>query len=320
MDLSSLTLSQLRYLVALDERRSFREAAHKVHVSQPALSMQIRKLEGILGEPLFDRSRQPIVPTQTGERVLAQARRVLHEAARIEEVLRPDTLRGRYRLGIIPTLADSLLPRLLPRFARDYPEVDLRVIEMKTDELIDGLLRDAVDGGLAATPVGAPGVKERRIYDEPFCAYLSEGHPLSRRRSLRQADLYEEPVWLLSEGHCARTQALHLCRVHRPNATGPAGTASFEGGSFSTLMSLVDAGLGLTIIPELTARNLSPARRKARVRPFVRPHPSREISLLHARTHLHAAIADALVETARAVVPAELVSPAPARRETLAPV
>jgi len=309
MDLSPLTLTHLRYLVAIDATRSFRAAADECHVSQPTLSTQLQKAEEILGARLFDRSRQPVVPTEIGARVAAQARVILRETKRLEEMARPGALEGTFRLGIIPTLASSLVPLLLPRFAKQHPRVELVLEEVQTDRLVARLHDDSLDGGLAATPLGAPMVLERPVCREPLWIYLSPHHPLTRRARIRQSELADECVWLMPEGHCFRTQVLHLCNLHK-RGQRPAEGASirFESGSFETLIRLVDAGLGLTILPDLVVRALPPATRRARVRPFEGVTPVREISLVRIREHLRRAVADAVVDALVATLPDDVLS------------
>ena len=308
-----MTLAQLRYLVAVDNERSFREAAARCFVTQPALSMQIQKLEEELGVRVFDRSRQPVVPTELGERVLAQARAVLREAERMSDVVAESAgpLSGRYRLGILPTLAPTLLPLFVPAFARRHPLVELVIEEVQTDPMLERLRADSLDGGLAATPLGAPQIEERPIYREPLFVYVSPKHPLARKRRVEQSALAGEPVWIMAEGHCFRDQVLQLCGEPRSVVSGTGGAVRFASGSFETLVRMVDQGFGVTVLPELVVRTLPPAKRRSRVRPFAAPVPTREVSFLHHRRHLRRAIADALIDAVRAAVPAQTASGAP---------
>ena len=308
MDLSALTLTHLRYLVAIDTARSFRAAADACHVSQPTLSTQLQRAEELFGARLFDRSRQPVLPTEIGVRVVAQARVILRETKRLGEVARPGALGGTFRLGVIPTLASSLVPLLLPRFAKRHPQVELVLEEVQTDRMIARLHDDSLDGGFAATPLGAPMVAERPVCREPLWIYLSPHHPLTRRARIRQSELADECVWLMPEGHCFRTQVLHLCNLRRSSQRPAAGaTVRFESGSFETLVRLVDAGLGMTILPELVVRALPPATRRARVRPFEGVTPVREVSFVRIREHLRSGVADAIVNALLEALPQDLV-------------
>lgn len=295
MDLANVTLTQLRYVVAVDRFRSFRLAAEHCHVSQPALSMQIGKLEELLGLTVFDRSRQPVVPTERGAPVVAQARTVLREMERLADVTSAGReVSGRYRLGVIPSLSPTLVPRFLPTFSERFPRVELIVEEVQTDTMVGRLQDDSLDGGIAVTPLGVPGLYEQELFREPLLAYFPPKHPLAKRARVRQSDLLGEQLWLMSEGHCFRTQVLKLCRAdRRGESPGP----RFESGSFETLVRLVDAGQGVTVLPELVAQGLPAAQQRRQVRPFSPPVPVRQVSFIHMREHLHRAIADALVAT-----------------------
>lgn len=308
MDLSALTIQQLRYVVAVDRHRSFREAARACHVSQPALSTQIKKVEEMLSFTIFDRSRQPVSTTELGSAVVAHARLVLDQIEHFAEIVTDGRTQvaGPYRLGILPTLASTLLPRLLPRFVRAYPKVELELAELQTDVLVRRLRDGSIDGGIAITPLDVPGVHERAICHEALLAYLPPRHPLLDKDRLRQAALVDEHVWLLSEGHCFRTQALHLCSVDRRRSDPDVPNIVFDAGSFDTLMNLVDAGLGATVIPELLALSLPPARLRAQIRRFSDPQPMREISFLVTREHLRRSVTDALFETLQSGMPREV--------------
>ncbi|MEW6270730.1 MAG: LysR substrate-binding domain-containing protein [Thermodesulfobacteriota bacterium] len=320
--LSGMTLTQLAYLVAVDRCRSFREAASACHVTQPALSQQVQKIEDQLGLRIFDRSRQPVVPTEPGTRVLAQARVILREAERMADVLGElaGEIAGPYRLGIIPTLAPTLLPLFVPGFARRHPRVELVVEELQTAAMLARLADDTLDGGLASTPLAAPGIHERPLYREPFHVYLSSGHRLARRPRVAQAELASEDVWIMAEGHCFREQVLQLCGAGRSVRHQSGGTVRFESGNFETLVRLVDAGFGMTVLPDMVIRTLPAARRRSRVRPFAPPVPTREVSFVHSRDHLRRAIADALVAEIRDALPAPLVAAARREQRVLSPL
>jgi len=318
MDLSALTIQQLRYVVAVDRHRSFRDAALASHVSQPALSMQIKKLEELLDVCVFDRSKQPVIVTEKGGRVVAQAKLALEHFERIGSAAgREKELSGTFRLGIIPTLLPTLVPLFLTQFTRAHPRIDLEIVEAKTTTLLRSLREGAIDGGLAATPLDVAGVHERVICHEGFFAYLPEGHALLSRGRIHQSDLIEEHVWLLSEGHCFRTQVLHLCSADRRHGGRQ---CSVQCESFETLIGIVDSGFGVTIVPELVVRALPAARQAAHVRPFAIPEPVREISFLHAREQERLQAADALVESLRSALPPDLVGRKPRRNSVLKPV
>jgi LysR family hydrogen peroxide-inducible transcriptional activator len=310
VNLSALTIQQLRYVVAVDRHRSFRDAAAACHVSQPALSTQLKKVEEMFGTTLFDRARQPIVPTERGAQVVAQARIALEHVDRIGALLsigtRGEELAGAYRLGVIPTLAATFVPLFLLRFARSFPRVELSIEETTTDVLLRRLRDGSLDGGLAATPLDIPGIHEQIVCHEAFYVYLPPGHPLAGEREVHQADLVGEHVWLLSEGHCFRTQALHLCSADRRGDEENEVRVRFDAGSFDTLIRLVDSGFGVTLLPELSVRSMPAAQQAAQVRPFAAPSPVRQVSFLHGREHARKEVADALFQVLRDGVPADL--------------
>lgn len=312
-----ITLTQMEYLLAVAELGSFGKAAERCHVSQPALSMQVQKAEDLLGVLVLDRSRKPVVPTDVGEKVIAQIRAVLREAGRIDDVLSESRgeVAGPYRLGIIPTLAPYVLPRFLPRFARAYPKVELEIQELQTERILHALAADRLDGGLAVTPLDVPGLTERALFYEPFEVFISPKHKLSAKKSIAEADLHNDEVWIMPEGHCFRSQVLQLCRA---SGSGK-GPIRFESGSIETLMKLVEQNFGITVVPHLAVADLPAAKRRRYVRPFAGGAPVREVSLLLGRAYLRRAIANALCETIRASMPAELLSEAAAAK-VVAPI
>ncbi len=311
-----VTLTQLAYAVALDTHRHFGAAAAACGVTQPTLSVQLRKLERALGAPLFDRSRTPVVPTDAGRRVLGQARAVLREAdALAAEAERPgEAITGELRLGVIPTLAPYLLPPALPALRRRHPGLALVVEERLTDDVLDGVRRGALDAGLVASEVSDPALTTRPLFREPFVAYVGAGHRLAGRAELRPADLAPDDVWLLGDGHCLRTQAEQLCR--RRGGWGARGDAPaavrFEGGNLETLARLVEQGEGMTLLPAMAAAALRTDAQRALVRPFAAPAPAREVRLVQhreraRRERLVAAALDVLL----APVPALLAAGVP---------
>jgi LysR family hydrogen peroxide-inducible transcriptional activator len=322
MNLSALTVQQLRYLVALDSHRNFGDAAAASRVSQPALSSQVKKVEDLLGLCMFDRSRQPIVPTERGAKVLLQARRALEQFDRIGEIASETAdLAGTYRLGVIPTLASTFLPLFVPTFVRMHPRVSLEIVETKTETMIRALREGSLDSGLAAIPLGLSGVGEHVVCHEALYAYLPAGHALCERASIRQADLLDEHLWLLGEGHCFRTQVLALCSADRGCRGAGSAKVEFEAGSFETLVALVDAGLGATVLPELFVRKLTPLQRAEQVRPFLAPEPVREIGFLYAREHLRWTVFAELLRVIQGSIPDELIEPRPtAIRQVLSPM
>jgi LysR family transcriptional regulator, hydrogen peroxide-inducible genes activator len=272
-----MNLEQLRYAVAVDTYRHFGRAAEQCYVTQPTLSMMIKKLEGELGVAIFDRSRQPIVPTREGAEILTRARLVLAEVSRLQGYARElhNDMSGELRLAIIPTLAPYLLPRFLRRFTGDFPELRVFIREMITDEIISALHRGETDIGLLATPLGDQRLVEHPLFQEEFLAYVSPGEPSSFKRYILPTDIDPNRLWLLEEGHCLRNQVLNLCELRK----GKGGNLQYEAGSIETLIHLVDRESGVTIIPRLAQVALTPAQ-KRRVRHFADPKPVRLISLV----------------------------------------
>jgi LysR family hydrogen peroxide-inducible transcriptional activator len=321
MNLSSLTIQQLRYLVAVDRYRSFGEAAVACHVSQPALSMQVKRLEEILGICVFDRTKHPIVVADKAGPVLLQARLALDHFDRIGLLVERETeLAGTFRLGIIPTLVPTFVPLLVPQITRAHPQLDLEIVELRTADLMRSLREGALDAGVAATPLGIRALHERVICHEAFYVYLPDGHALAAKGRIHQADLVDQHVWLLSEGHCFRAQALHLCSVDRQKVSGSGSSVRFDGGSFETLAAVVDSGVGITILPELTVRLLSVERQATQVRPFVAPEPVRQISLIYAREQARAELTEAIFQALCAPLPPDVVARDPAEASIVPPV
>jgi len=295
MDLSQVTLSQMRYAVAVAEAANFRAAATHCAVSQSGLSMQIQKLEELLETVLFDRSKKPVLVTDAGKRALSQMRQILQETERLGQLVSEETEpAGRYRLAIIPTLSTTVVPLFLGAFLKNYPRVELVIEEMKTEDMIRCLRDDTIDAGIAATPLHVHGLDETVLGVESMVAYLPPRDPLLKRKTLREEHLRERELWVMPEGHCFRTQVLSYCARDAELNRGP---VHFESGSFQTLIRLVDEGLGATILPALVAAELPAARRRAQVRTFAGSPPLREIGLVRAREDLRAKVTDALRQT-----------------------
>jgi LysR family transcriptional regulator, hydrogen peroxide-inducible genes activator len=273
-----MTLTQLQYIVAVDTYRNFVKAAESCHVTQPTLSMQIQKLEDTLGVQLFDRNKQPVIPTQLGEAIIKQARIALNESEKIQEIIlnMKDSVQGHLRLGIIPTLAPYLLPVFVPHFMSKYKDVHLTIVEKTTQELVDLLKSELIDCALMASPVGHDDFYEKPLFYETFLAYLHPKHPLFKKSKLDLTSLKGLEVWLLNEGHCLRNQIISLCKdkTHLPSG----GRINYETGSLETLIKMVDKEGGLTILPELATKDLG-KKQQLKLRPFSGDQPSREIGL-----------------------------------------
>jgi LysR family transcriptional regulator, hydrogen peroxide-inducible genes activator len=301
-----MTLKQMICVVALDRHRHFGRAAEACFLTQPALSMQLRKLERELGVELFDRSRTPVRPTDVGAEVVEQARRVVDEVERVREIAADAAgggeARGELRLGVIPTIAPYLLPPLLARLRDAHPEVRLQVEEAQTEEVLDRLLRGDLDAGLVATPAGRRGVVEVPLFRERFVAYVARGHRFHRRKRIRVEELRAADVWLLNQGHCFRDQVVSLCGSRSPSEQGIVAGVRFESGNLETLRRMVDHGGGMTLLPELALDGMGREALR-QIRPFREPAPGRDVRLIHGRAYLKRRMIEALLGELRRAGP-----------------
>ena len=292
----NFSLVQLEYIVALDTHRHFVKAAEHCSVTQPTLSMQIKKMEDILGVVIFDRSKQPLIPTDAGRQIIAQARKVLDDAKAIPEIVSSyqETVAGSLRLGIIPTLSPYLLPRFIGEFTRQFPLVDLHVHELMTSRVVEGLQRDQLDAGIIVTPLEENGIEERPLFYEEIRAYLDPNHENSGSREISVDSLQKERLWMLTEGNCFREQVLNICAMQKKGEAAQG--FSFESGSLETLRRLVDAEGGATLLPELAAIDL-PESRKKQLRSIGPERTFREVSLVFSRSFSKQRLLSLLEET-----------------------
>lgn len=322
MDLSQVTLTQMRYALAVADARNFRVAAETCNVSQSGLSMQLAKLEELLEVSLFDRSRKPILVTDAGRRALQQMAAIIRETERLGQIVaEEDEPNGPFRLGVIPTLSSSVVPLFLADFVRQYPNVELTLEELKTDEIVARLNADKLDAGILATPLHEPGINETPLALEAFFAYLPPGDPLLKKQKVNQSELQARQLWVMPEGHCFRTQVLSYCRSgqSQKQVERVSSPVHFESGSFQTLISLVDDGMGATVLPALVARRLPENKRKAQLRPLTGPSPVREIGLVRSRKDLRSRVNEALVQVVKKRLD-EVLEPAPKKSEIIEPL
>ena len=301
------TITQLEYAVALDQCRHFGRAAAMANVSQPTLSAQLQKLEDELGAPLFDRRKQPILPTEEGKALIEQARVVLNEVRRLEAMAdrESDDLAGEFYLGIIPTVAPYLLPLFLERFTRSYPRVELYVEELPTDRIIDQLDRDTLHAGIVATPLGLTRVEEEPLYYETLQVYVGRRHRLASEKRVSRRMLKPEGLWLLSEEHCLREQVIVACGSGDQRGCFP--SVHLKGGSLETVVELVSCCQGYTVLPSMAADAMSRHGLEGAIIDFSSPVPAREVSLVHRRGYLKRSIERALRSTIDACLPPGLV-------------
>ncbi len=299
-----MTLVQLEYIVAVDTYRSFVTAAEKSFVTQPTLSMQIQKLEDSLGAKLFDRSKQPVVPTEIGVLVIEQARNTLAEAAKLQELVdsHKKELAGELRVGVIPTIAPYLLPKVVAQFTEKYDKVQLSIWEYTTEQIIQKLKSGLLDCGILSTPLEDRSLNEKPLFYEDFVVYASSDQGILKKKKINAPDLNDEDIWLLNEGHCMRNQILSLCSRKKQE-----GNRRFEynTGSIETLKRMVDINDGITILPELCLADFSEDQH-LRVRRFNSPVPAREISIVTHRNFLKRNIINALQAEITASIPQEM--------------
>lgn len=277
------SLTQLKYIVAVDEHRHFGMASKAENVSQPSLSQQIQKAEEELGTVIFDRAAKPIRVTEAGERIIRQARLILTEHQHLLDLgqQKSGEISGHLKIGIIPTLSPYLLPLFLPSLAKKYPLIQLEISELQTQAIVKLLHEERLDVGLLATPLHEKGLHEIPLFYEPFMVYHSAKHPNFKKQSVSLKDLKEERAWVLADGHCFGDQMMNYCSVNRNSPVLP--NVQFQGGSFETLQHLVDGSESYTLFPQLFVDRLSRSVREHQVKTFKAPSPSREVSLVYKR-------------------------------------
>ncbi|MET3500960.1 LysR substrate-binding domain-containing protein [Mucilaginibacter sp. P25] len=302
-----MTITQLEYIVAVDTYRSFVLAAEKCFVTQPTLSMQVQKLEDTLGVKIFDRSKQPVVPTEIGIEIITQARVMLSESEKIKEIIsdRQKELSGELRVGIIPTVSPYILPKIIHGFIEKYPQVKLIVWEQTTEEIIQQLKLGMLDCGILSTPLHENNLTEIPVFYENFVAYVSKNSKLSKKKNIVPDDIDMEEIWILNEGHCMREQVLNICQ--RRKSTRGFQHFEYNTGSVETLKRMVDQNNGATILPELALSELS-EKQLDKVRYFKSPEPAREVSIVIQRNFLKRRMIEALKAEILEFVPKRMKS------------
>jgi LysR family transcriptional regulator, hydrogen peroxide-inducible genes activator len=296
----SMTLIQLEYIVALDTHRHFVLASEKCFVTQPTLSMQIQKLEEELGVKIFDRTKQPVIPTEIGASIIAQARVVLREAMAVRQLIaeQKDTMTGEIRIGIIPTLAPYLLPSLFKNIREKYPQVNLVVKEIITEEVVRELKSNRLDCGLVVTPLNDASINEHVLFYEELFVYVSKRNALHDKKYVLPTEIDPNQLWLLEEGHCFRSQILNLCELKKHSELH----FKYETGNIETLKRMVDKSDGITILPELAIMEFSASQLKL-VKRLKEPSPAREVSLVTHRNHVKTKLIQTLKEEILMLVP-----------------
>lgn len=287
-----MTITQLKYVLAVAEHQNFTKAAEKCFVTQPTLSMQIHKLEDQLAIQIFDRSKKPIELTEVGRKIVNQAKNIVNEADRITDIVdqQKGFIGGEFKLGIIPTVMPTLLPMFLKSFIKRYPKIKLKIEELNTDEIIQRINDGHLDAAIAATPLKNEQIKERVLFYEPFVGYIPSNHRLTSKKTIEVSDLDINDMLLLEDGHCFRDGVLNLCNAKK---TKDLNEFQLESGSFEMLVKLTNEGMGMTLLPYLHTLDLK-EKEQEKLHYFSEPSPAREVSLIYHKSELKIQIIDAL--------------------------
>lgn len=299
-----MTITQLEYVVAVATYKSFVTAAEKSFVTQPTLSMQIHKLEEELSVRIFDRNKHPIACTEAGEEIVKQAKVILSEAGKIQDIVERKLGRvaGTFRLAIIPTLAPYILPKMLENHSHLHPDLRLLVSEMQTDEIIQRLKDDELDAALLSTPLENQRIKEHPLFYEPLVAYLGDDEKAAlSKRMIEPEDINLNRIWMLNEGNCLRNQVINLCSEHVADLQKNR-PYRYESGNVETLRKMVDANGGVTIIPELATFEFGEDQME-KVRYFKGEQPVREISLVTNDHFVRVSVLESLMQEILKIVP-----------------
>ena len=293
-----MTLSQLKYTLAVAEEGNFTQAAEKCFVTQPTLSMQVQKLEEELSVKLFNRNTKPISLTTIGTKIIEQAKIIVRESKRMDDIVSMEKgiIGGDFKLGIIPTIMPTLLPLFLNTFIKKFPKVNLKIEEQNTATIIEELKNGKLDAVIAASPLDDNKLIEKPLYYEPFVGYIPESHSLSKLKILKISDLEKMDVLVLEDGHCFREHVLKLCQT--PNFSH---SFNLKSGSFETLIHLANDGLGMTLLPYLQTRNLT-QKNANNLRSFESPEPAREISLIYSKSQLKLPVIESLATTIESIM------------------
>ena len=287
-----MTITQLHYVLAVAEHQNFTKAAKKCFVTQPTLSMQIQKLEEQLNVLIFDRSKKPIELTDVGRKIVYQAKNIVNEADRIQDIVdqQKGFIGGEFRLGIIPTIMPTLLPLFLKTFIKKYPKVKLKIEELNTEEIIVKINDGHLDAAIAATPLENENIKERVLFYEPFVGYIPRQHRLSEKNKINVSDLDIDDMLLLEDGHCFRDGVINLCTSLKNQKEEK---FQLESGSIETLVKLSNEGLGMTLLPYLHTLDIK-EKEKSNLHNFIEPSPAREVSIIYHKSELKMQIIEAL--------------------------
>lgn len=299
-----LSLLQLEYIVAVAQHRHFAKAAETCFVTQPTLSMQIQKAEEELNALIFDRSRQPISLTDVGAVLVEQAKIVLREHQNMLDMVKDfrNDIGGTLHLGIIPTIAPYLLPLFAGDFLRAFPQVQLKIRELTTFQISKALLNDELDVAILATPLKENYILEMPLFYEEIMIYSQPEHRFAQLEAVPMSELSKEKIWLLSQGHCFRSQIINICNIDEPKNSSSG--LDYESGSLESLRRLVDKEGGVTLLPELAV-----TEKNTQVHSLCAPLPLREISLVYARHFAKHKLLKTLANFIQKNIPAHLLNP-----------
>lgn len=300
-----MTIQQLEYILAVDKHRHFAKAAEHCGVTQPTLSAMIQKLEDELEVKIFDRNVQPVVPTNIGEKILSQARVIHAQVSQVKEIVyeEKNVVSGKFRLAVLPTIAPYLIPRFFPQLREKYPEIDIRVIEKMTHQVIEGLMFEEIDAAIIASYPENPKLVGETLFYEEFFGYVSRKESIFKNEVVRTSDVSGNRLWLLDEGHCFRDQLMRFCQME----TVKSNQMIYQLGSLETFMRMVESGQGLTFIPELATMQLS-EEQKELVKSFAIPRPTRPIVLITNKDFVRKSLLKVLKEEILSCVPQHMLS------------
>ena len=292
-----MTLTELKYIVAVARAKHFGHAAEACYVAQPTLSVAIKKLEDELGVVLFERGGAEVSVTPLGAQIVAQAERVLEQTAAIKELAKQnkDPLAGPLRLGVIYTIGPYLLPPLVKNVIERVPQMPLVLQENFTVRLLEMLRQGELDAAIMALPLPDHGMAIQPLYDEPFVVAMPKHHPWAARKAIPAADLKSETMLLLGNGHCFRDQVLEVCpEMARFSTPGNGMQRTFEGSSLETIRHMVASGIGLTVLPRASVADMNPGGGMLRYVPFEEPAPSRRVVIAWRKSFTRRAAIDAV--------------------------
>jgi LysR family transcriptional regulator, hydrogen peroxide-inducible genes activator len=302
-----MTITQLEYVVAVDKYGSFVTAADKCSVTQPTLSMQIQKLEDEFGVKLFDRNHHPVATTEVGAQIIEQAKNVLFEVSKVKELVQSknDESKGKLNIAILPTLAPYILPKMLNEFMERFPDVELQIFELTTENIIRLIKEEKIDFGVLATPLHNKDLKETPIFYEQFVAYLSDNHKLLDSKSILATELDINELWTLNDEHCMHFQAINLCEGNVRNRDKV--QLQYQTGTLQSLVKMVETNGGCTILPELCIEDFY-EHQLENIRYFKSPEPVREVSLVHSRYFVKNKIANAFIQIVSKHIPEAMLA------------